>query len=82
MDDDSFSFNHDFTSPMQRIKISTVAGKVENTEQRRETMEKVDEERKHQIDVSSIDRLCRIARPVGKLMFGMPYLPRLALYGL
>jgi len=48
--DDSFSFNHEFTCPMQRIKISTIASKVENTEQRKETMEKVDEERKHQVD--------------------------------
>lgn len=49
-DEDSFSFNHDFTCPMQKIKISTVSSKVENSEQRRETMERVDEERKHQTD--------------------------------
>ncbi|KAG9015626.1 Cullin-3 [Tulasnella sp. 427] len=49
-DDDSFSFNFDFTCPMQKIKISTVTSKVENPEQRRETMERVDEERKHQTD--------------------------------
>lgn len=49
-DDDSFSFNNEFTCPMQKIKISTVSSKVENPEQRRETMERVDEERKHQTD--------------------------------
>ncbi|KAG8906798.1 Cullin-3 [Tulasnella sp. 403] len=48
--DDSFSFNNDFSSPMQKIKISTVASKVENADQRKETMERVDEERKHQIE--------------------------------
>lgn len=53
-DTDSFSFNHDFTSPMQRIKIGTVSAKVESLEERKETMERVDEERKHQIDVSSL----------------------------
>lgn len=37
---------------MQKIKISTVSSKVENPEERRETMERVDEERKHQTDVS------------------------------
>ncbi|KAG8996949.1 Cullin-3 [Tulasnella sp. JGI-2019a] len=50
LDDDSFSFNYEFTSPMQRIKIATVTAKVESVEQRKETMEKVDEERKHQIE--------------------------------
>lgn len=52
-DDDSFSFNSDFSSPMQKIKISTVASgtKAENPEERRETQERIDEERKHQTDV-------------------------------
>jgi cullin 3 len=50
---DSFSFNADFTSPMYRIKINTIASKVENVDQRKDTMERVDEERKYQIDVSS-----------------------------
>ena len=54
-DDDSFSFNSEFTSPMQRIKISTISAstaKVENEEERKETRSRVDEERKVQIDVS------------------------------
>ncbi|KAG8876272.1 Cullin-3 [Tulasnella sp. 332] len=50
LNDDTFSFNHEFTSPMQRIKIGTVSAKVEDVEQRKETMERVDEERKHQIE--------------------------------
>ena len=52
-DTDTFSFNADFTSSMQRIKISTVAGfsKVENAEERKETRDRIEKERKHQIDV-------------------------------
>lgn len=52
-DDDSFSFNSDFSAPMQKIKISTVASatRIENTEERRETQDRIDEERKHQTDV-------------------------------
>lgn len=51
---DSFTFNTDFTAPTQRIKISTISAmtKVENTEERKETMDRVEEQRKHQIDVS------------------------------
>jgi cullin 3 len=50
-DDDSFSFNVDFTDKMQRIKISTVSSRPENNQERQETQGKIDEERKHQIDV-------------------------------
>ena len=49
---DSFSFNADFTAPLQRIKISTVAAKVETGEERKETMERIEEERRHQTEVS------------------------------
>ncbi|EJD06564.1 ubiquitin ligase SCF complex subunit Cullin [Fomitiporia mediterranea MF3/22] len=50
--DDSFSFNSDFSASMQRIKISTVsaAAKVEDPEERKETMDRIDQERGHQID--------------------------------
>ncbi|KAJ2917406.1 hypothetical protein MD484_g3007, partial [Candolleomyces efflorescens] len=48
--DDSFSFNTDFSAPMQRIKISTVSSKPETNQERKETQDKIDEERKHQID--------------------------------
>jgi hypothetical protein len=54
-DDDSFSFNNDFTCPMQKIKIATVSSKIETTEERKETRDRIDEERKHQIDVSTFD---------------------------
>lgn len=50
-EDDSFSFNADFTAPLQRIKISTVSSRPETNQERKETQDKIDEERKHQIDV-------------------------------
>ncbi|KAJ3573649.1 hypothetical protein NP233_g2313 [Leucocoprinus birnbaumii] len=49
-DDDSFSFNNEFTSSMQKIKIATVSSKVETAQERQETRDRIDEERKHQID--------------------------------
>ena len=49
--EDSFSFNGDFASNLQRIKISTISSKVESTEERKETHERIDEERKHQTEV-------------------------------
>ncbi|KAJ3518485.1 hypothetical protein NMY22_g13651 [Coprinellus aureogranulatus] len=48
--DDSFSFNVDFSEKMQKIKISTVSSRPENNQERQETQGKVDEERKHQMD--------------------------------
>ena len=42
---DSFSFNADFSAPLQKIKISTIASRVENTEERKETRDRIDEER-------------------------------------
>jgi cullin 3 len=58
---DKFSFNNSFTCPLAKIKIQTIVGKVENNEERAETQEKVDEERKHQIEVSSgLSRACKM----------------------
>ena len=50
---DAFSFNADFSSPLQKIKISTIAARVESNDERKETRDRVDEERKHQTDVCS-----------------------------
>ncbi len=47
---DRFSFNSGFTCPLAKIKIQTIIGKVENEGERKETQEKVDEERRHQIE--------------------------------
>jgi cullin 3 len=49
--EDSFSFNSDFSSPLQKIKISTVAARVESGEERKETRDRVNEERRYQTDV-------------------------------
>src|SRR6266446_1947134 len=49
--EDSFSFNADFSSPLQKIKISTVRPRVESCEEHKETQDRVDEERRYQTDV-------------------------------
>ncbi|GBE88007.1 Cullin-domain-containing protein [Sparassis latifolia] len=48
--DDSFSFNADFNAPLQKIKISTVASRVENSDERKETKDRIEEERRHQTE--------------------------------
>lgn len=48
--EDSFSFNNDFSADLQKIKISTISVRVESGEERKETQEKIDEERRHQIE--------------------------------
>ncbi|KAH6913074.1 ubiquitin ligase SCF complex subunit Cullin, partial [Coprinopsis sp. MPI-PUGE-AT-0042] len=54
LDDDSFSFNDDFSAPMQKIKISTVSSKPETMQERQETKGRIDEERKYQIDAAIV----------------------------
>lgn len=39
---------------MQRIKIGTVSAKVESTEERKETRERIDEERQYQTEVRGV----------------------------
>lgn len=48
---DSFSFNADFSAPLFKIKIGTIASKVENADERKETKNRVDEERRYQMEV-------------------------------
>ncbi|GAA5835767.1 hypothetical protein JCM11251_007420 [Rhodosporidiobolus azoricus] len=47
---DHFSFNNAFTCPLAKIKIATVAAKVESDQERRETESKVEEARNTQCD--------------------------------
>ncbi|EMD34073.1 hypothetical protein CERSUDRAFT_117587 [Gelatoporia subvermispora B] len=47
---DSFSFNADFSAPLQKIKISTIASRVESNDERKETKDRIDEERRHQTE--------------------------------
>lgn len=54
---DSFSFNTDFSSSLQKIKISTISSKVESGEERKETKDRIDEERRHQTEVCQL-RTC------------------------
>jgi cullin 3 len=50
--DDAFSFNADFSPTLQKIKISTIAARIESDEERRETQDRrVEEERRFQTDV-------------------------------
>jgi cullin 3 len=58
-DTDTFSFNSTFTSPLAKIKIQTIASKVETADERRETEEKVEELRNTQCDVRQ-----RLSSPV------------------
>lgn len=65
---DRFSFNAGFQSNLARIKIMTVAAaKVENTEERKDTMEKVEETRKHQTE-AAIVRIMKC--PPSRKLFG------------
>jgi len=43
---DEFSFNHEFSAPLQKIKLGLVTTRVETKEQRRDTQERVEEERR------------------------------------
>lgn len=47
---DRFAFNENFTCPLARIKIATIAARVETQQERKETNEKVEEERKNQVE--------------------------------
>ena len=46
--DHIFSVNDQFTSKLYRVKIQTVAAKGESEPERKETRNKVDEDRKHE----------------------------------
>lgn len=51
---DKFIFNEAFTANLARIKIQTVANRVESEGERKHTQDKVDEERKHQIEAAIV----------------------------
>ncbi|KAG6908334.1 hypothetical protein DXG01_005245 [Tephrocybe rancida] len=48
--DDSFSFNTGFTSNLRKIKVGTIASRVESGEERKETRDRIEEERRHQTE--------------------------------
>ncbi|KAK9732144.1 Cullin family [Popillia japonica] len=49
-----FFVNDSFTSKLHRVKIQTVAAKGESEPERRETKNKVDEDRKHEIEAAIV----------------------------
>ena len=49
-----FSVNDGFTSKLHRVKIQTVAAKGESEPERKETRNKVDEDRKHEIEAAIV----------------------------
>ncbi|CAH1183268.1 unnamed protein product [Phaedon cochleariae] len=49
-----FFVNDSFTSKLHRVKIQTVAAKGESEPERRETRNKVDEDRKHEIEAAIV----------------------------
>lgn len=51
---DLFKFNSAFTAPMTKVKILTVASKVETDSERSQTVEKVEEERKFELDAAIV----------------------------
>jgi cullin 3 len=61
--DDMFSFNDDFQSKLFKIKIGLVAATRDSEPQQQETREKVEEDRKPQID-AAIVRVMKVS-PVG-----------------
>jgi len=52
-DDDQFKFNDKFRSKLFRVKIMTVVQK-ETNKQRTQTQQKIDEDRKHQIEAAIV----------------------------
>ncbi|XKL66368.1 hypothetical protein PGB90_009788 [Kerria lacca] len=52
--DHLFIVNDSFTSKLHRVKIQTVAAKGESEPERRETRNKVDEDRKHEIEAAIV----------------------------
>lgn len=47
---DNFYFNSDFTSPQIKIKIATIANKVETESERKDTYQRIEESRRHQTE--------------------------------
>lgn len=52
--DDVFTFNYAFSSPMTKVKVMTVVNKVETDSERSKTLEKVDEDRKFELDAAIV----------------------------
>mmetsp|Transcript_18808 Transcript_18808/g.44658 ORF Transcript_18808/g.44658 Transcript_18808/m.44658 type:complete len:737 (+) Transcript_18808:84-2294(+) len=53
-DGDSFSFNEEFSAKQLRFKVGTVSAQKENETEKQETRQKVDEDRKPQIEAAIV----------------------------
>ena len=53
-DADTFKFNASFTEKLARIKIQTIASRVETSVENKETQEKVDDARKHMAEAAIV----------------------------
>lgn len=51
---DRFSVNDSFTSKLYRVKINPITAKTESDPERQETRNKVDDDRKHEIDAAIV----------------------------
>ncbi len=51
---DTFTVNDEFTSRLHRVKIQTVAARGESEPERKSTYERVDEDRKHEIEAAIV----------------------------
>jgi cullin 3 len=51
---DRFCVNDSFTSKLYRVKINPMAAKTESDPERQETRNKVDDDRKHEIDAAIV----------------------------
>lgn len=65
--DDVFRVNDSFTSRLYRVKIQTVSAKGESEPERQETRNKVDEDRKHEIEAAVV----RIMKARKKLLHNL-----------
>ncbi|KAF9163249.1 Cullin-3 [Actinomortierella ambigua] len=53
-DTDTFTFNRGFSEKMSRIKIQTVASKVENVVEQKDTQQRVEDARKHMAEAAIV----------------------------
>ena len=51
---DRFMVNDSFTSKLYRVKINPITAKTENDPERQETRNKVEDDRKHEIDAAIV----------------------------
>ncbi|PWY97688.1 Cullin-domain-containing protein [Testicularia cyperi] len=62
--DDTFTFNINFSCPLAKFKIAQIAARVETAKERKETNEKVEEERMHLVE-ACIVRIMKNRKTLG-----------------